>query len=292
MQESTILQLKIVNPEGRFWIKLDATDMQPGIFESMRGVWNGDTDLGNGELMRLRAQYDERKAEFHTLLSKQNKEQLVEDLEIVIERLEDDKTFLGNGFAEAKRKYAAKFNAPNTPQETLKSLNWEIVEFQVLLQQCQILVAKLKDLLANNIFDSTDTVKVNREIKALNDDVMGYLRDIFKKKRQPPADHILVILLSDERRNKKPYALPVSYHPYSSLSDAYVRDLTRSIKSKMKEQNLNVVGMYTEWNSLLGETQHHAVSFHGIASMIVLIKKLVKKFLVPFEDIQYRPCKH
>ena len=244
MQESTILQLKVANPDGRFWIKLDATDMQPGIFESMRGVWNGDTDLGNGELMRLRAQYDGRKTEFHALLDKQEKEELVEDLEILLQRLDDDKLFLVNGLAESKKKYALKFNAPNTPQETLKSLNWEIVEFQVLLQQSQSLAAKLKDLLANTIFDSSEINTTTRDIKALGDEMMGYLRDIFKKKRQPPADHILVILLSDERRSKKPYALPVSYYPYSSLSDAYVRDLTRSIKSKMKEQNLNVVGMY------------------------------------------------
>ena len=126
----------------------------------------------------------------------------------------------------------------------VKSLNWEIVEFQVLLQQSQSLAAKLKDLLANRIFNSTYTNITTREIKAVCDEMMGYLRDMFKKKRQPPADHILVILLSDERRSKKPYALPVSYYPYSSLSDAYVRDFTCSIKSKIKEQNLNVVGMY------------------------------------------------
>lgn len=43
-------QLKEVNPDGRFWLKLDATDLKVGLMESDSGVWNGDADLGNGEL--------------------------------------------------------------------------------------------------------------------------------------------------------------------------------------------------------------------------------------------------
>eukprot|EP00112_Aurelia_sp_Birch-Aquarium-sp1_P015505 Seg3441.2 transcript_id=Seg3441.2/GoldUCD/mRNA.D3Y31 product="hypothetical protein" protein_id=Seg3441.2/GoldUCD/D3Y31 len=40
LQVSALQQLKEANPDGRFWIKLDATDAKAGIFESMRGVWN------------------------------------------------------------------------------------------------------------------------------------------------------------------------------------------------------------------------------------------------------------
>lgn len=47
-------QLKEANPKGRFWLKLDATDLKEAIMESVKGVWNGDVDLGDGKLQELR----------------------------------------------------------------------------------------------------------------------------------------------------------------------------------------------------------------------------------------------
>ena len=47
-------------PENRFWIKLVATDVGVAIMESGRRVWNGDKDLGDGQLQKLRQEHDER----------------------------------------------------------------------------------------------------------------------------------------------------------------------------------------------------------------------------------------
>ena len=38
-------QLKKVDPDGRFWLKLDATDLKEALLESVKGVWNGDGKL-------------------------------------------------------------------------------------------------------------------------------------------------------------------------------------------------------------------------------------------------------
>ena len=57
----------------------------------------------------------------------------------------------------------------------------------------------------------------------------GYLHNLFKKK-QTAATHVLVLMLSDERRQKKPDALPVRYIPYRSLKDQFVWDFTRDVK--------------------------------------------------------------
>lgn len=54
----------------------------------------------------------------------------------------------------------------------------------------------------------------------------GYLENLFEKK-QIAATHILVLTLSNERRQKKPYALPVRFIPYQSLMDQFVHDFTR-----------------------------------------------------------------
>ena len=34
-----------LNPSGRWWLKLDKTDIKKGLLESLRGIWNGDADL-------------------------------------------------------------------------------------------------------------------------------------------------------------------------------------------------------------------------------------------------------
>ena len=239
-------QLKEVNPDGRFWIKLDATDIKAGIFESLKGEWNGDSDLGNGELQRLRARYDHRKADCDNLFKNNgNMDRLqLEDKirEAADTLLRTDKTFLIKGLQESKEIYRVKFNAPNTPEETLKSLNWEIVEYQVLSQQCQALASQLNNILPLLNPQSPSLAVAKLRLRQLHNDVTEYLRNTFKKLRQPPADHVLVILLSDEKRSRKPYALPCSYFPYHSLNDAYVRDLTRQLKVEMKNRNLTVVG--------------------------------------------------
>ena len=40
--------LKKANPNGRFWIQLNATDLKEALMESMKGAWNGDGDIGDG----------------------------------------------------------------------------------------------------------------------------------------------------------------------------------------------------------------------------------------------------
>ena len=57
---TALQQSKTANPEGRFWVKVDGTDIKPAPLESTRIEWNGDVDLGNGNLFILRQQYDER----------------------------------------------------------------------------------------------------------------------------------------------------------------------------------------------------------------------------------------
>ena len=56
----SLKKLKKSNPDGRFWIKLDATDVKSGLMESVKRTWNGDVDLGDGKLQKIRAKYERR----------------------------------------------------------------------------------------------------------------------------------------------------------------------------------------------------------------------------------------
>ena len=74
-------------------------------------------------------------------------------------------------------------------------------------------------------------------VKDLVATVKIYLRNLFKKKRTA-ATHVLVLMIADKQRNKKPYALPERYIPCRTLRDQFVRDLTRELKVEMKKRNL------------------------------------------------------
>lgn len=133
-------------------------------------------------------------------------------------------------------------NNNSTSEESLKNANWEVVEFQTLVQQAWSITDTLESVLAtfnpntctNHIFQRAKTT-----LKDLG--VAQYLRDLFKTKRTP-ASHVLVFMLSDVKRSQKPYALPVRYIPCRTLRDQFIRDFNKEIKIRMKEKGLNLVG--------------------------------------------------
>ena len=86
--------------------------------------------------------------------------------------------------------------------------------------------------------------QVQRALTLLKVDLQTFTRNVFKKKRVP-ASHFMVFMISSERRNKKPYALPVWYLPYASETDATIRTWTKRLKEAMVNCGINVVGKLT-----------------------------------------------
>ena len=52
-------KFKAANPNGHFWIKLDATDIKAAIRESVKGNWMGEPDTSDGKLAAPIAEYDD-----------------------------------------------------------------------------------------------------------------------------------------------------------------------------------------------------------------------------------------
>lgn len=236
--------MKDANPNGRFWIKIDGTDVKAALLESMRKEWNGDVDLGTGKLLALRRQYDERGQIFREAPKAANQHTLQQSLMNVLENIEDDIVFLTEGLEKATKLFQEKMRKATTSEETLRCLNWEVVEFQVLLKQSNNWLTLLTDLLGELNPHNPDRAHVVSILKDSGSDMALYLRNIYKKRRQPAATHVLVIMVSDERRNHKPYALPVQYIPYYSLKDQYIRDFAKVVKQNMVQLGLQVVGKF------------------------------------------------
>jgi hypothetical protein len=160
------------------------------------------------------------------------------------DNLQLDIQFLSDGLIIAEKEYQKKFNAPNSSEKLLKTLCWERVEYSTLLTQAQAFKEKHEFLVSCLNPTSHRLQDVIKAVKSIEKDMMTYLRNLFIKKRQPAATHVLLFLLSDERRNKKPFVIPVQYVPYHSLRDQFVRDLTNKIKQEMMKMELKAVGKY------------------------------------------------
>ena len=60
--------------------------------------------------------------------------------------------------------------------------------------------------------------------------------------QRTPVTHVLVFMISNEERDKKPYALPIQYIPYKGLSNLKVRQLANKIIHEMDARNMKVAG--------------------------------------------------
>ena len=230
--------------DARFWIKADATDVKAALLESAGGEWNGDVDLGDGKLCKLEEEYLTRKGEINDCLkvpsSPSDASSLLKEIQL---KLIKDKGFLEAGLSSSLKEYQKKYDVAGTSEERLKELNWEVVEFSKLLEQSQHLNVIIHQLLPFLYPDTLSFKSFIFQFKNVHTEFLTYLRDLFKKKRQPAATHVLVTMVSDERRNRKPYAVPLQYVPYTSLTDKCLRTLVNRVKSAMTEQNLKVVGI-------------------------------------------------
>lgn len=178
-------------------MKLDGMDVKACLMESVKGVWNGDVDLGDGKLQQLRSEYENRLQVFKVLSKAESRNVLEDTLRRRLDELNTDKNFLLNGLSVAVEDYSKKFNNNSTSEEALKNANWE---YQTLIQQAQSILSTLETVLAT-LNPTTCTNRIfQRAIVILKDlKIELYLKNLFKKKRTS-ASHVLVFMLSDEKR--------------------------------------------------------------------------------------------
>lgn len=186
----------------------------------MKDKWDGDVDLVDGQLRKLQEEYEIR---LKSVALSDNDDYLSLQKQIICD-LKCDKTFLEKMFKEASKILRNKISQKGACAETLKTLNWDVVECNTLLQQCQSFIDK---------FDNADNIPAL--FKCLNKDLHAYFKNLYKKKRTA-ATHVLVIAVSDEHRRSS------SVH---SVQDQFIRDLTLPLKKAMTDAGLEVVGKLT-----------------------------------------------
>jgi len=79
------------------------------------------------------------------------------------------------------------------------------------------------------------------QLSSIRGKTVAFITSITRHQRTP-ASHILVLMISNEERNKKPYALPVQCILYKGLSDSKVRQIANKVISEMAKRGMKVAG--------------------------------------------------
>lgn len=118
--------------------------------------------------------------------------------------------FLCNGEEEARDLYERRRRASNSSETILIALAWDLVGFEDLLKEAARLTATCNRLIDYGTCENFNFGNIENDLNNLWNDLAGYLKQLFSKKRLP-AIHLMVIMIAGEARNFKPYALP--FHP-------------------------------------------------------------------------------
>ena len=239
-QVAALKKIRDSNKNGRWWIKADACDMRRGLRESMRHEWAGDSDLGDGELEALYQEYMNKRGFYSGLGIKERRQQVEADLRLVISGLDLDLKMLEDGDKEANEKYATKQRQSNASEDSLFALAWECEGYKTLLNMNKELKSYTTSL-HSRISANLTGGNIAGDLSNLRKRLIQYVQSLYSKKRDA-ASHLMVFMIADEKRDLKPYVVPVRFLPYHSVTDNRLRELRDELRTTMVNLGMVVVG--------------------------------------------------
>ena len=201
----------------------------------MGGIWEGDEDFGDGRLKKLFNEYNERKVSVDNMGVSKREHLLHTDMEKVKEQICDDEEFLTRGSEESNVSYNQMLDQGTSAENKVMECAWNALEFQELLKRWKVLKFELENAIEMHRTDA------KFDLMALKLKLKQYLKDLMLKKRIA-AKYLLVFMIPDELRNRKPYAIPVQFLPYKSITDAKLIELASNLQDVMEKNGMTVVG--------------------------------------------------
>ena len=201
----------------------------------MRGIWEGDEDFGDGRLKKLFNEYNERKVSVDNMGVSKQEHLLHTDMEKVKEQICDDEEFLTRGSEESNVSYNQMLDQGTSAEKKVMECAWNALEFQELLKRWKVLKFELENAIEMH------RTGAKFDLMALKLKLKQYLKDLMLKKRIA-AKYLLVFMIADELRNRKPYAIPVQFLPYKSITDAKLIELASNLQDVMEKNGMTVVG--------------------------------------------------
>ena len=166
----------------------------------MRNEWSGDVDLGDGSLQQLHTEYTNYLQFIRNIgTSRKAHHMIKEDLQKLKMCLSDEVKFLREGHDESKTVYENKRTQFNVSEESLFALAWDVEGFSKLVQMNTSLTATVNNLIELITNKSGNILSI---LQKTRNELQEYVKGLFSKKRHA-ASHLLLFMISDERRNFK-----------------------------------------------------------------------------------------
>ena len=82
----------------------------------------------------------------------------------------------------------------------------------------------------------------SQQLSIVRKQLNSFIKSLSKHTRNP-ASHIFVIMISPERRDMKPYAIPVQCIPYHGLKDSVVQNIVNKLVKEMHNRGMAISGI-------------------------------------------------
>ena len=122
------------------------------------------------------------------------------------------------------------------------TLSWKVKELNDLGESGRQVYAEIKALASRmQVGEGCREENLPRTLQTIRQKTITFVKGVVRHQRTA-ATHVLVFMISNEERNKKPYALPIQCLPYKGLSDNKVRELANRIIAEMVKRKMKVAG--------------------------------------------------
>ncbi len=162
-------------------------------------------------------------------------------------------------------KYSEKQQRKTTAEKEMFDLAWELHELESLNTNARELIEEIRYLKMKLLNPHYDRIADNfvKKLCCFKEKSLRHFK-IITKYRRSPATHILVVMISPEERNKKPYAIPVQCIAYASLTDNEVRNIFDKLVEEMTKRQMKVAGIYLYRVTVF--TLKHLIRYIGCAT--------------------------
>ena len=150
--------------------------------------------------------------------------------------MDKDSKFLQDGEKEAYEIYSNKQKQLNASEDSLFALAWTREGFKTLTAMNKEFKSTACSL-QSRLLGGTISGNVQKDVGCFRNSLLKYVQSFYSKKREA-ASHMMVF--ADEKRNLKPYAMPVQFLPYHSIADAKIRDLVGDLRKCMVNLGMTV----------------------------------------------------
>ena len=137
--------------------------------------------------------------------------------------------------------YSEKLQSNKYNDKDMINLSWKIKELDELNEIGRKLHAEIEVLSKRIDHCSWQQENIPKYLKGIRKDMVYFIKGVTRHQRTS-ATHILIFMISNEERRKKPYAIPVQCIPYKSLSDFKVRELANLVIHEITNRKMKVAG--------------------------------------------------